>query len=518
LPQPLAAHLIIEGTDLNVVVHRDRIEIRAHIIQYEIGLIQGSRGDLGDDPDKQLAAYCEYLVSHLHVSADGTVLTGKVLKVIQSKDPKVRPVCEMEFRSSSPAIWPGGAKSGKVVITHDMLNVPDGSDLSSYVGGLIYKVHIRQEGQPAEESQALAQGGELSFSCDWGASSSASNPPHEVVGPAVAPGQTTSHWFNLPSVEYFMDVVKSKSLSFAAIVLAVLAAMVWGAGHSLTPGHGKSIVGAYLVGSRGTPAHAIYLSLTVTATHTIAVYTLGLIAEVATQYVDPLALLPWLNVAAGLIVLAMGAFMLVQRTRSLFGGLVRHRAHLSDHAEGHSHDTQPHDHDHPHEHGHSHEHDQAQEPDHAQEHGHDHPHDHDHGHDHDDHPHDHHHDEHGHGHSHLPPGADGAAVTWRSLLGLGIASGLLPCPAALVLLLTAISLNRVGLGLLLVFAFSVGLAVVLTVVGLLFIKGSRLLPESPWIVAASRYLPALSALIIFVIGLFITWYALYPLVKRTGLV
>ena len=116
----------------------------------------------------------------------------------------------------------------------------------------------------------------------------------------------------------------------------------------------------------------------------------------------------------------------------------------------------------------------------------------------------------------MPPGADGAAVTWRSLLGLGIAGGLLPCPAALILLLTAISLNRVGLGLLLVFAFSVGLAVVLMVVGLLFIKGSRLLPESPWVVAASRYLPAVSALVIFIVGLFITWYALYPFVQRIG--
>lgn len=109
------------------------------------------------------------------------------------------------------------------------------------------------------------------------------------------------------------------------------------------------------------------------------------------------------------------------------------------------------------------------------------------------------------GHSHLPPGADGTPVTMRSLLALGISGGLLPCPSALVLLLAAIALHRVGFGLILVTSFSIGLAAVLTAVGLLFIKGSRLLDGVPAFSTASRWLPALSALAIGVLGIGITW-------------
>ncbi|MCP4693484.1 MAG: ABC transporter permease, partial [Desulfobacterales bacterium] len=126
---------------------------------------------------------------------------------------------------------------------------------------------------------------------------------------------------------------------------------------------------------------------------------------------------------------------------------------------------------------------------------HQHEHQHEHGHDHD----------HGHGgHTHLPPGADGAPVTWRSLLGLGISGGLLPCPAALVLLLAAVSLQRTGLGLALVFAFSLGLAGVLTTVGLLFVKGGRLIERSPRATVMTRFLPVISSLAIAVIGVIIT--------------
>lgn len=81
---------------------------------------------------------------------------------------------------------------------------------------------------------------------------------------------------------------------------------------------------------------------------------------------------------------------------------------------------------------------------------------------------------------------------------------MLPCPSALVLLLTAISLGRVGFGLILVLAFSVGLAGVLIAVGLLFIKGGRLLGEIPQLSGWGRRLSAFSALVIFALGVLIT--------------
>jgi nickel/cobalt exporter len=111
--------------------------------------------------------------------------------------------------------------------------------------------------------------------------------------------------------------------------------------------------------------------------------------------------------------------------------------------------------------------------------------------------------DHEHRHAHLPPGADGSPVTWRSLLGLGISGGLLPCPSALVLLLTAVSPNRAALGMVLVVAFSLGLAGVLTSVGLLFVKGSRLLQQLPRLGTWGRLLPAASTLVIMMIGIWL---------------
>jgi nickel/cobalt transporter (NicO) family protein len=268
----------------------------------------------------------------------------------------------------------------------------------------------------------------------------------------------------VPTEERLVALVATDTLTLPVIVGACLAAIGWGAAHALTPGHGKTIVGAYLVGSRGTVGHAIYLGLAVTATHTIGVFALGLIALLASRYVLAEQLFPWLAAVSGLIVIAVGASMMAKRSRSL----LRPRAV----------------HEHPHHPGHQHEHhDQGQQ-----------------------------HDPGGrHGHSYRPPGADGAAVTVRSLLGLGISGGLLPCPSALVLLLTAMSLQRTGFGLLLLIAFSLGLAGVLTGVGLLFLKGSQLLQDAPGMAAVSRYIPAVSAMVIFILGVGITVEAVWRL-------
>jgi nickel/cobalt exporter len=279
----------------------------------------------------------------------------------------------------------------------------------------------------------------------------------------------------LPGQEDLLAMLQAGELSVPLVVGALVAVMVWGAGHALTPGHGKTIVAAYLIGSRSTPWHALYLGLTVTLTHTLGVFALGLVALFASSYVLPEQLYPWLGAVSGLIVVGLGGTLLWRRVRPL---LVRREP---DHHHGthhHGHDHLDHEHLHDHEHGHPH--------------GHEHHHTHD----------------HEHRHSHLPPGADGSAVTWRSLLGLGISGGLLPCPSALVLLVTAVSINRAALGMVLVVAFSLGLAGVLTTGGLLFVKGSRLVQRLPRVTAWGQLLPAASALIIMVIGVWLTAEAL----------
>lgn len=290
----------------------------------------------------------------------------------------------------------------------------------------------------------------------------------------------------------FAELVAIPDLGVDAMLLALLAAVGWGAVHAMSPGHGKTIVAAYLVGSRGTAKHALFLGLTTTVTHTAGVFALGLATLMLAQFILPEKLYPWLSALSGLLVVAIGLALV--RSRWLGPGAGGHR----------------HAHEHSHEHGHSHAANalapaQRRTPGsrppsglrlarhHDEHHGHP------------------HHGRHYHGpggHSHLPPGAAGEPVTWRSLLALGISGGLLPCPSALVLMLGAISLNRIGFGLLLIVAFSIGLAGVLTLTGIVLVHARRLLRYVPEGGRIARLAPVASALFITVAGLVITVEAL----------
>ncbi len=274
------------------------------------------------------------------------------------------------------------------------------------------------------------------------------------------------------SKDVYAELVATDNLTPSTIVFLLLFAMVLGAQHALSPGHGKTVVAAYLVGARGTARHALFLGVTVTATHTLGVYALGLVTLYLSQYILPERLYPLLQVVSGLLVVGIGAWLFATR----LGGALRYRRQAAQDQHGHDH---AHDHaDHPHEH----------------------PHD-------DDHHHSHSHG--GRAHSHLPPGADGQKVSWRSLLALGISGGLLPCPSALVVLLSAISLHRVAFGLLLIVAFSIGLAAVLVGIGLLLVYARRVFQRfSVGGGFATRLLPAISALLIMVAGLVLTLQAL----------
>jgi len=307
----------------------------------------------------------------------------------------------------------------------------------------------------------------------------------------------------------------------AALAAALLVAVGLGAAHALTPGHGKTIVGAYLVGSRGTARHALFLGLTTTITHTAGVFALGFLVLFASEFILPEKLYPWLGVLSGLLVVGIGLSIL----RGHLGHWLAHRRG-DEHGHGpyHFHFGKGHAHNHRpptadrggkddgprttdqeparalafagvgsaavassiRSSGHNHDHSHA-----------DHRHDHDHGHD--------LHDDAGHTHA-APPDA----LNWRSLLALGISGGLLPCPSALILMLSAIALRQVGIGLALILAFSVGLAAVLTGIGLFMVSAGRLLERLPVRHGAltTRVLPMASAAFVTAAGLFITVRAL----------
>ncbi len=249
-------------------------------------------------------------------------------------------------------------------------------------------------------------------------------------------------------------------------VFGLLLAFGLGAIHAMSPGHGKTVVGAYLVGSRGTARHALFLGLTVTITHTLGVFALGLITLFASNYIMPEKMMPFLSFVSGLLVFYIGITLFKNR---LFGALGW--AKSGDH-----HHHLDHEHYSGEEHSHSHDaHD-------ALTHTHD-----------------------GHTHSHLPP----EEIGWKSLLGLGISGGLLPCPSALVLMLSAIYASRVGYGLILTIAFSLGLAATLTAVGLAFLYvGKALGGTSLGKSRVIKTLPAFSALLIACIGAVMCYSAL----------
>lgn len=279
----------------------------------------------------------------------------------------------------------------------------------------------------------------------------------------------------------FAGLIAVPELTFGVALLGLVFAGGLGALHALSPGHGKTVVGAYLVGSRGTPRHAVYLGLTVTITHTLGVFALGLVAIFASEYVLPERLFPVLALLSGAIVLVIGLSLFVRRLRAALGhGTRSHAHHYHAHPHAHTHDH-AHDHEHDHAHAHDHAHGDASSLTHS--HG-------------------------GTTHTHLPPGADGSPVTWRSLLALGISGGLLPCPSALVVLLSAISLHRVGYGLALVFAFSVGLAATLMAIGLMFVFAGRFIGRPAGDNRLVRWLPIVSAFVVACIGAGICFNAL----------
>ena len=239
----------------------------------------------------------------------------------------------------------------------------------------------------------------------------------------------------------FAKLIGRRHLSALVILASLAAALFWGAAHALSPGHGKTIVTAYLVGQRGTPRHAALLGLIVTVTHTIGVFALGLVTLALSQFIVPDTLYPWLNLASGVLVVGVG--LTVFRLR------VKDWLHTRAHRHGHSH-------------------------------------------------------HHGHEHSHVPEPGTGL----RGLVAVGVSGGLLPCPSALVVLLAAISLHRLAFGLVLILAFSAGLALSITGIGLAAVLAKKAFARASFEGRLIRALPAVSALVILVAGVAMTARAL----------
>jgi nickel/cobalt exporter len=285
----------------------------------------------------------------------------------------------------------------------------------------------------------------------------AAGAPSPVIGATVA----AEH----PS-RGFESLIQRGDLSLGVVLISLLIAAFWGAVHALTPGHGKALVAGYLVGTKGKPRHAVLLGATVTVTHTFGVFALGIVTLLLSQFIVPDQLYPWLTLVSGLLVVVVGVGVLRARLRT--GG-------WADHAHGDgTHDDGPHAHHH-HHHG--------------------------------DDEHHHHHHHHAHAdHDHAAVGDQ--SFTSRGILGVGVAAGLLPCPSALVVLLSAIAVHRIGFGFALIAAFSLGLAATITCIGLVAVLARRAFSRVSFEGRVVRALPALSALVILGVGVALTVKAL----------
>jgi nickel/cobalt exporter len=294
----------------------------------------------------------------------------------------------------------------------------------------------------------------------------------------------------------FTALVAVERITVPFALLALLIAAGLGTLHALAPGHGKTVMAAYLVGQRGSRRDALVLGATVAVTHTLGVFALGLVLTLVTA-ASPARIYPWLGAASGLLFAAVGVTLL----RQARGG------------DSHGHGPG----------GHAHTPDGRTV---RWEERHDHRHDHDHGHDHE-----HHHDDHEHGHEHSAAASDrvgprsavavvdpqpSAPTTGtsrraigRGLVVPGLAGGLVPSPSALLVLLGGAATGRTLFGVVLVIAYGVGMAVSLVGAGYLLLRlrgrleraGDGPTPRLRSLAALTRSLPVVTASLIIVGGL-----------------
>ncbi|CAN5132190.1 hypothetical protein BH20ACT5_BH20ACT5_04580 [soil metagenome] len=297
----------------------------------------------------------------------------------------------------------------------------------------------------------------------------------------IEPGYTDPFTRLIGAADAQLTALIGSELTPLVGALAVVLALLLGAGHAVLPGHGKTVMAAYLAGSRGSRRDALLVGATVTATHTVGVLVLGLLVSLGSAFAGEQAL-RWLGVISGLLVAGIGVMLLRSALRSRRSGAASRSEVLVGAAGlsttlgdpspgGHAHGDHPHG---QHSHG---------------------------GRPHDDHSHHDHSHGPGHSHSHGGPGRSG-------LIGMGIAGGLVPSPSALIVLLASVGLGRTVFGVLLVFAYGLGMAATLTAVGLLLVRLRGRLDNlvragrlRRGVVRVAGALPIITAVLVLVVGL-----------------
>ncbi len=424
-PQPAAAHpLDVLFQDMRVQLFPAEIVLEAHLIA---GPLVTPRlwADLDSDgsdtlEQAEIEAWCAAYLAQLDVRFDDTRQVFALASVGQF------PATRAEFigASATDLEWTASAAlpAGIAVGEHRL-------DLRSAayrdIGASDWSKTRGRAGIVVREA-TTSTSHEATFPVKWPAAPGPeSDQPEAAADPAAGLSQGGSG-------DSLVNRLRSGDGSLGLIAGALALAFVFGALHALQPGHGKTLVAAYLVGSRGTVRHAILLGGIVTFTHTASVLVLGTLVLIFSAWVNPQQIIPGLTVASGALVAAVGLKLLWDRWRLLRGG------------------------------------------------------------------HDHHHDhDHAHPHTHALP----QTISGRSLISLGVSGGLVPCPEALVILIVAATIGRLGLGLAMIVCFSLGLAAVLIAIGVALVTlGERLLGRVPRNGRLIQALPMLSAALVVGLG------------------
>jgi ABC-type nickel/cobalt efflux system permease component RcnA len=260
-----------------------------------------------------------------------------------------------------------------------------------------------------------------------------------------------------PSISQLLE---GSTITLPVLLLGLAVSFAVGAAHALTPGHGKGIIAAFMIGNRMSSLrsgmlHALLLAMTMTATHTASVIAIGLVAVALARVVLPQVLVPWLTLVSGLMIVVVGATLIFNRMRA--SSPLLSPAGWRGEGIRSTHDPTI---------AHSHQHVKL---------------------------------------------ADAKTMGLRSLIALGISGGLLPCADALAILLLAISVNRAALGIVLLIVFSLGIAVTLTVLGLVAASGQRALRRYNRLEPILAHLPLVSAIVVLVLGLVLIGQAMNSL-------
>jgi ABC-type nickel/cobalt efflux system permease component RcnA len=471
LAHPLGNFTINHYAGLRVAP--DRISLDVVIDRAEIPAFQELQrldpdGNGALTPSEAVAAGragCRDLAPDLHLAVGGSrldttlVAAGLTLPPGTGGLPTMRLVCEYDAILTGPISSPAtvsfedssfAERIGwrEIVVVGDRTIVTGGeaaalggvsARLTSYPSDLLAQpldmraisVNVRPGG-PALASWAAPDATPLGPAADAG------EPSAGAIATSVVPGGV---------VEGLAGLIDVANLSPLAILAALAIAFGLGVVHALSPGHGKTIMAAYLVGGRGTTRQAIGLGLAVAASHTLGVLGLAVITIAASSVLPPERLYPILGLVSGALVVVIGVSLLWSRVRVLRN----RRAHAREH-----------------EHGHPHSHE----------------------------------------HSHEPPEA---RISWRGLIALGLSGGLVPSASALILLLGSIAAGVPGYGLVLVTVFGLGMAVVLGGVGLAIVHARRFLEARPTATGLARVaapIQLMTASLVILLGVALTGQAL----------